>query len=146
MNSTSSWGESTRSNGLPRDSKRDHGSIVEVLTAYLRHRSQERAAPPGRQPVYAADVPRRITADLQAVLTVLARRKTANERRHGGMSLDLLGADLRDAVFFGNFDRAILRSAEYVARSSTILVCGTRTLSGRSCKRPRSTTRIFAGL
>jgi Pentapeptide repeats (8 copies) len=97
---------------IARDSKRDHGPIVEVLTAYLRHRSQERAAPPVREPVYAADVPRRITADLQAVLTVLARRKTANERRHGGMTLDLLGADLRDAVFFGNFDRAILRSAD----------------------------------
>jgi uncharacterized protein YjbI with pentapeptide repeats len=50
-------------------------------------------------------------ADLQAALTVLARRKLENERDRP-IVLDLSGANLQYADFFGSFQGAVLHSAD----------------------------------
>ncbi len=64
---------------IARDSEKDHGPIMEVLTAYVR----ENAPSQGEK---AADRP---TTDIQAILTVFGRRKTTGlNRRIGGGSAE----------------------------------------------------------
>ena len=52
---------------IAKDSEKDHGPIMEVLTAYVR----EKATKQGRSAAEAAQKP---TTDIQAVLTVIIRR------------------------------------------------------------------------
>jgi hypothetical protein len=89
---------------IARDSERDHGPIMEVLTAYVR----EHAPWPAKRiladdlslvdrPSSEKDQPlRKPAADIQAILTVLGQRALTHE---GGkyVSLDLRGTDLRGA-------------------------------------------------
>ncbi len=83
---------------IARDSPRDHWTIMEVLTAYVRQNSpvvadgEEPTAPPPRKP----------RTDIQAVLTVLGRRLISLKREGPEHQLDLSythlqGANLRDA-------------------------------------------------
>jgi pentapeptide repeat protein len=65
---------------IARDSRRDHGAIVGVLSAYLRRYLRTGADEEGRAPY-----------DVQAIATVLGRREAAND----DTGLDLRGADLR---------------------------------------------------
>src|SRR5206468_636757 len=85
---------------IARDSKRDHAQIMEVLTAYLRHRSRERTESFSDYPddLLENEMPR-MPPDLQAALTVLARRNLEHERHHP-IVLDLSAADLHYADFF----------------------------------------------
>jgi hypothetical protein len=64
---------------LASDSAREHAAILEILTAYVRGKGKGSATPP---------------ADVQAVVTVLARRRLAHERGRGP-ALDLGEANLR---------------------------------------------------
>jgi hypothetical protein len=89
---------------IARDSERDHGPIMEILTAYAR----EHAPWPAKRvladdlslvkrPSAENDQPsRKPAADIQAILTVLGRRVLTHE---GGqyVSLDLRNTDLRGA-------------------------------------------------
>jgi hypothetical protein len=77
----------------------DHGTVVEVLAAFVREHA---AYDPYAQPDLsdAEEVPR---ADVQAALTVLGRRPIRSERRR----LDLRGSDLRGA----NLEAARLNGA-----------------------------------
>ncbi len=66
---------------IMRDSKRDHGAIVEVLTAFIRTRSVERKEALARESrenatskTNTADEYAAVEADIQAALTVLGRR------------------------------------------------------------------------
>lgn len=70
------------------DSTRDHGTIVEVLAAFVREHSP---APTPGTPYEAANA---VTTDVQAVLTVLSRRPARRKERG---SLNLAGANLKDA-------------------------------------------------
>jgi uncharacterized protein YjbI with pentapeptide repeats len=75
---------------IARDSDRDHPTVVEVLSAFVREHSREQRPPvePGRE------TPRRATRpDVQAALIVLARRDPKRDVR----TLDLFGADLNCA-------------------------------------------------
>ena len=77
------------------DSPRDHWTIMEVLTAYVR---QNAPLDPNR-PYTEGERPR---TDIQAILTVLGRRETGPNRERFGQSLDLTksrlcGANLRKA-------------------------------------------------
>jgi hypothetical protein len=82
---------------LALDSPRDHWTIMEVLTAYVRRNAPRE---PDR-PYEKGEIPR---TDIQAVLTVLGRRKTGNQREHFGpgtyltlMPSRLCGANLTNA-------------------------------------------------
>jgi hypothetical protein len=74
---------------IARDSERDHWSIMEVLTAYVRenaHRASKEAEPPrgnrlpwkAPPPTQSPSLPK-LAADIQAVLTVLGRRTLTYE-------------------------------------------------------------------
>jgi uncharacterized protein YjbI with pentapeptide repeats len=74
---------------VARDSARDHPTVIEVLTAFIREHSREQWPTPveGREPE------RSIRPDVQAAVTVVARR---DEKRDTD-PIDLSGADLARA-------------------------------------------------
>ena len=88
---------------LAKDSEKDHGPIMEVLTAYVR----ENAPRQEEDPQKAAEKP---PTDIQAILTVIVRRETTgNNRRNDRLDLSnthlagviILGADLSEANLGG---------------------------------------------
>ena len=96
---------------IARDSARDHPTVVEVLTAFIREHSREpwplpQAHDPG-QPTVISE--RRTRPDVQAAITVVGRRIVA---RDGDTRIDLIGADLT-ATNLGTVDltNANLRGA-----------------------------------
>ena len=90
---------------LAKDSEKDYGPIMEVLTAYVR----ENATKQGK---YAEEAAVKPTTDIQAILKVIGRRETTGKNRgndrldlsnthlHGVVILraDLSGADLSGAL------------------------------------------------
>lgn len=92
---------------IARDSATDHAPIVEVLTAYVRENAR---VDPGRREAWreeedgaAVGTPgatkrpeRRAPADVQAALTVLARRRRTPDRGEP-LRVNLEGSDLRHA-------------------------------------------------
>jgi hypothetical protein len=98
---------------IARDSEDDHWPVMEVLTAYVRENARLSDPPPTR---FERNF--RAPTDIQAVITVIARRDP--ERKKKGLEpwgLDLSGTDLRDiemeAGFFegANFYQADLKHA-----------------------------------
>ena len=114
---------------IARDSKDDHPQVVEVLTAYVREHAPYRpdtgpvgATTSGEQgqgdesatPDDLADLPRpRLATDVQAAMTVLARRDISQDRPNS--RLRLLLTDLRelrlDAEEGGHLEGAYLYGA-----------------------------------
>ncbi len=95
---------------LAKDSDTDHARVMDILTAYVRENapSHPQAAP------QAANTPHtpKPTTDMQAILTVIGRRKTPGNKRHTAR-LDLnhtrlVGANLRMA----DLNRADLTGAD----------------------------------
>lgn len=91
---------------IARDSARDHSTVLEVLTAFVR------ASPPLGTAFAPEPLPERrgrprLRADIQAALSVVGRRNTAYDRAGQHIDLaeanllgaDLAGADLRGADF-----------------------------------------------
>ena len=79
---------------IAKDSEKDHGRIMELLTAYVREKAT-------KQGQYAEEAAEKPTPDIQAILTVLGRRETTGNNR-GNARLDLnntwlVWADLTDA-------------------------------------------------
>ncbi len=79
---------------IAKDSEKDHGPIMEILTAYVRENAprQEEVIPPAAE---------KMPTDIQAILTVIGRRETTGKNR-GNDRLDLIStqlvwADLRGA-------------------------------------------------
>jgi hypothetical protein len=107
---------------IARDSRRDHGPIMEVLATYVREHArwdpaedgnglagQDPDEHPGRElklPLWSGPTP---AADVQAVLTVLGRRKTSHEL--DPLEIDLSNVDLRGAEFRGQFQHVIFADA-----------------------------------
>ena len=88
---------------IAKDSEKDHGPIMEVLTTYVRQNaSVPREDPEEEQWEEGLPLP---TADIQAILTVIGRRETTGtNRRNDPLSLTsarLCGADLRGANLCG---------------------------------------------
>ncbi len=95
---------------IARDSARDHPTVVEVLSAFVREHSQEQWPPLSPD----GEVPQRLTRpDVQAAISVVARRS----QEHDVKSLDLTNANLTNASLIEAFlsrarlDGAILSRA-----------------------------------
>ena len=87
------------------DSPRDHWNIVEVLTAYVRQN-----APTLPDVAYVAGAKPR--TDIQAVLTVLGRRRTVSKRERPNQNMDLSLSRLSEAnLVSANLQRATLSEA-----------------------------------
>jgi hypothetical protein len=87
---------------IARDSPRDHGPVMEVLTAYVRRYERTDADPMNRTPY-----------DVQAIMNVVGRRTVSHDV--GTPTLDLMGADLR----WLRLDRADLRGASLMGADLT---------------------------
>jgi uncharacterized protein YjbI with pentapeptide repeats len=93
------------------DSPRDHWTIMEVLTAYVRRNAP---APKEAPSLASAERPK---PDIQAILNVLRRRRHDTNRERDGQYLDLGETDLRWADLRGaslkqvHLTRAYLRNA-----------------------------------
>jgi hypothetical protein len=93
---------------IAKDSARDHWPIMEILTAYVRQHAK-----PGTDEPYTLD--KKPSPDIQAILTVLGRRKTdrGREDRSNLQYLDLMEARLWGAKLTGaNFRGADLEKAD----------------------------------
>jgi len=92
---------------VARDSARDHPTVMEVLTAFIREHSHEQWPPSGHPASRAQQ--RSIRPDVQAALTVVARREPDGDIR----SIDLARADLTGAILTGaNLTAADCTSAD----------------------------------
>ena len=78
---------------IAKDSEKDHGRIMEVLTAYVREKAPRQEEDP--QPA-----PAPLPTDMQAILTVLGRRETTGKNR-GTDRLDLSHTRLTRANLSG---------------------------------------------
>ena len=90
---------------IAKDSEKDHGPIMEVLTAYVREKAprQEEGIPKGFE---------KPPPDIQAILTVLGRRETTGKNR-GNDPLDLSDTRLvRAGLTDANLSGAILVDAD----------------------------------
>lgn len=84
---------------LAKDSKNDHWTIMEVLTAYVReHSMREELKIPPEKKSDKVDVLPKISADIQAILDVIGRR---NWRESESNNINLSGADLSGADLSG---------------------------------------------
>ena len=89
---------------LAKDSDTDHGRVMDILTAYVRENAP-RHGEDAPQAANKPNKPNKPTTDMQAILTVIGRRKTPGNNRHTAR-LDLnhtrlVGADLRRADLTG---------------------------------------------
>lgn len=97
---------------IARDSRDDHGPVLEVLTAYVRGHSPRRPDESAFPDESAANEGS-ISADVQAALTVLGRRNPEYDPpRDGKRGLDLSGTNLTKANLRGaNLEGANLRTS-----------------------------------
>jgi uncharacterized protein YjbI with pentapeptide repeats len=102
------------------ESERDHETVVQVLAAFIREHAPARTItpsirrsgrwmhPPAGTSDERSDKRAELPADVQAALTVIARRPTRVEKRFLDLrNTDLRGADLRDA----NLSMSLLANA-----------------------------------
>jgi hypothetical protein len=78
------------------DSPRDHWSIMEVLTAYVRHNAPASSESATEAQTLITSIPRPAT-EIQAILTVLGRRRLGHKRERKEQYLELGHCDLRGA-------------------------------------------------
>ena len=100
---------------IAKDSEKDYGPIMEVLTAYVRENAP-------RQEEDTQNYAKKPPTDIQAILTVIGRRKTTDIRKFYDIldltNTQLAGADLLQANLVGvnlgmaNLDKARLNGAD----------------------------------
>jgi hypothetical protein len=102
---------------IARDSDRDYTTVLEILTAYVRNHAPRKAttvtpdSSSRRPPIRGKIVPDepRMSADIQAILTVLGRRRYHDEWEN----IDLSNTDLHNANFSQlNFSGAIFDNSD----------------------------------
>jgi uncharacterized protein YjbI with pentapeptide repeats len=111
--------------GIARDSARDHPTVMEVLTAFVREHSREQWPPPdspratwitwrGRFRTGGRQQERFTRPDIQAAVTVLGRRDARRDIRPVHLNgADLAGADLTGVNLGGaDLTEATLRDAD----------------------------------
>ncbi len=91
---------------IARESPRDHWTVMEVLSAYVRRHTAvpspaPAAGPNGHEPATTAaaetTAPKTPLIDVQAILTVLGRRERGGRREPPGRALNLAGTNLEGA-------------------------------------------------
>src|SRR5262249_24240904 len=84
---------------IARESARDHPTVMEVLTAFIREHSDEQwRAPTSRSPSMPTTRP-----DVQAAVTLVGRRDSQHDIRRVDLSgADLPGADMRGGSLGGS--------------------------------------------
>jgi hypothetical protein len=107
---------------VARDSSDDHPQVFEVLTAYVRQRARSVLGPQGASADATRDTRRwELAPDVQAVMSVLARRSSSYDRpeapfdlaRTNLAGLILPGVELPGTSFHGaNLEGAILNDAD----------------------------------
>jgi hypothetical protein len=94
---------------VARDSARDHPTVMEVLTAFIREHSHEQWSPPGPG---GWETGRGTRPDLQAAFTVLGRRDQKHDTRRIDLTAaNLSGANLHEVRSGGPFSGADLSGA-----------------------------------
>jgi Pentapeptide repeats (8 copies) len=83
---------------IAKDSPRDHWTIMEVFTAYVRQNAPAPTQPPTDEENETA-IAKGPAMEIQAILTVLGRRRRGHGREQKGKLLDLRDSDLRGAYF-----------------------------------------------
>ena len=114
---------------IAKDSEKDHGPIMEVLTAYVREKA------PRKNDDYESQAGERPPTDIQAILTVIGRRETTgNNRRNDPLDLSftrLVKANLGGAnLFKANLFMANLREANLTGADLRQTELGGANLSG----------------
>ncbi|MBK7598349.1 MAG: hypothetical protein IPJ07_07430 [Acidobacteria bacterium] len=67
---------------IARDSEKDHWTVMEALTAFIREHSPVKANQKGKQgELFKSEDEKRITTDIQAALTVIGRRKWIEQEK-----------------------------------------------------------------
>jgi uncharacterized protein YjbI with pentapeptide repeats len=106
---------------IAKDSAKDHEQIIEVLTAFVREQTHVQKTIPDQLPPAAGESPEqgreKVSADVQAILTVLGRRtRTIGDGESQRLDLSkaqLQGANLQGAKFQGaDLQGANLRGAD----------------------------------
>ena len=123
---------------LAKDSEKDHGPVMEVLTAHVR----EQAPRPKQDTQEVAGPP---PTDIQAILTVIGRRETTDDNRRNNpldLSYTRLGrANLREANLFGaNLFGANLRLANL--REANLRLANLREANLRLANLDRANLRL----
>jgi uncharacterized protein YjbI with pentapeptide repeats len=102
------------------DSPRDHWPIMEVLTAYVRQNAPAPVQDTTKENEETIKkIKKKPATEIQAILTVLGRRKRDRKREGKGQHLDLSNSDLRGADLLGahldgaSFDKAHLEGAHF---------------------------------
>ena len=110
---------------IARDSEKDHGPIMDVLTAYVREKA------PRKNDEYDPQADERPPTDIQAILTVLGRRETTGKNRGDDLldldlnhtrlvGANLTEADLSDAYLIGaDLSDAALNDADLIGANLT---------------------------
>jgi len=94
---------------IARDSPRDHPTVMEVLSAYIREHSREQWLKPDPDSTTHERSPR---PDIQAALTVIGRRDTQHDIR----PIDLTGTNLNNAnLNNANLNNANLGGADFTS-------------------------------
>lgn len=92
---------------IAKDSPKDHWTIMEVLTAYVREKSPWKKNPSQEE----QEQPPKLATEIQAILTVLGRRMRTYENSND-QRLDLHRTDLRNANLSGaHLEETILTEA-----------------------------------
>ncbi len=88
---------------IANDSDKDYWTIMETLTAFVRENAPWRGEPPSELPEKEAEAPKIAgpPTDIQAILTVLGRRKYQYGHKEEKGPLDLTETNLRKADFRG---------------------------------------------
>jgi len=97
---------------VARDSARDHSTVMEVLTAFIREHSWEQQHSATKNPVPPERKPR---PDVQAAITVIGRRNVLRDRGQINLAgANLAGADMREADLSGaTFFKSELTNARF---------------------------------
>lgn len=107
---------------IARDSLKDHFSIMEILTAFVRENAKlqdKEKLKPLKEKTQDEQIDELLNfktikppADIEAILTVIGRRNWIEEEKENGFNLDLSFTDLEGATLFkGNFENTILYSS-----------------------------------
>ena len=123
---------------VARDSAKDHPTVMEVLTAFIReHPREEWLTSEGGQPTQEGST----RPDIQAAVTVVGRRDT----EHDILRIDLAAADLTHAILtFAVLTRADLTAAVLAGRTSPLCNSTARTSPARTSTARTSPTRSCA--